>query len=202
MKLILIRHAETEANVQSLNQGQSDSPLTAHGREQARILAEKLGERPITRVFTSDLARSLATLEPYRAAHPEVPVTVTAELREQNMGDFEMSPYRSVLKAAKAAGEEIYRYRPKNGERIKDREDRVLRFLHGFLEEYRETEEVIVFFTHGGPIIDICLSLLNMPGKNYADFKHGNACCSLLEVNKREIRILALNVACTENERL
>ncbi|MTH77905.1 histidine phosphatase family protein [Paracoccus aestuariivivens] len=62
--IYLLRHGETEFNLQGRYQGWSDSPLTARGREQGlaygRLLAAHI---KATRIWTSPLPRALATAE-------------------------------------------------------------------------------------------------------------------------------------------
>jgi broad specificity phosphatase PhoE len=41
-RLILVRHGETDWNVEGRYQGQADLPLNEWGREQAKLLTERL----------------------------------------------------------------------------------------------------------------------------------------------------------------
>ncbi len=63
--IFLIRHGQTEFNVERRLQGRMDSPLTELGREQARRMGETLkahlGEPGLWRVVSSPLGRTLAT---------------------------------------------------------------------------------------------------------------------------------------------
>ena len=53
MRLWLIRHGETEANVAGLYSGHSPTPLTARGIAQAQTLHHLLREVPFDRVICS-----------------------------------------------------------------------------------------------------------------------------------------------------
>src|SRR5258705_6238599 len=65
--LYFTRHGETLANVERRFQGRNDTPLTEHGRMQARLLAAILGEllagRPRPRFVCSPLPRARTTME-------------------------------------------------------------------------------------------------------------------------------------------
>jgi broad specificity phosphatase PhoE len=64
-EMYLVRHGETEWNQQQRLQGQLDSPLTPHGREQAkrlgRILAARLGTHHQLPMYVSPLPRARET---------------------------------------------------------------------------------------------------------------------------------------------
>lgn len=59
--LFLVRHGQTEWNLEHRLQGQLDSPLTADGIRQAKSVAERLIGRGITTVCSSPLGRALRT---------------------------------------------------------------------------------------------------------------------------------------------
>lgn len=64
--LLFVRHGETTWNVAKRWQGQADTPLTSEGERQARRVAERLaseGERPWTRLVSSDLQRARRTAD-------------------------------------------------------------------------------------------------------------------------------------------
>jgi len=88
---VLARHGETVANVEGRWQGQSDSPLTERGRQQAAKLADalalELDPDPVAAVYSSDLGRALATATIVAAPHG-LPVTPDARLREIDTGDW------------------------------------------------------------------------------------------------------------------
>ncbi len=59
--MMLVRHGETEWNVQGKGQGWSDVPLNEQGKRQAQELGEKLAQAPIKAIYTSALSRSTET---------------------------------------------------------------------------------------------------------------------------------------------
>ena len=63
-RLILVRHGETDWNVQHLLQGASDIPLNDSGRAQARAAAPELAQiATVSRIVTSDLVRASETAQ-------------------------------------------------------------------------------------------------------------------------------------------
>lgn len=67
MKLILIRHAETDGN-KTRYVGREDLDLNAVGRQQAASLAAALAHEPIDIIFSSPLSRAVATARPLAEA--------------------------------------------------------------------------------------------------------------------------------------
>ena len=53
MKLYIIRHGQTDWNVQGRIQGRQDIPLNAAGRSQAEMLAKGMEKRPVTAIYSS-----------------------------------------------------------------------------------------------------------------------------------------------------
>jgi len=84
--LYLVRHGESEANAAGRYAGQTDSPLTERGREQARAVAEALRDVHLDRVISSDLSRARDTAEEIAREHG-LAVEVLAELREIDVGE-------------------------------------------------------------------------------------------------------------------
>lgn len=89
MQLFFVRHGESEANIirQISNRGYVHG-LTEKGREQASILAQKLGGQGIEHIFTSPLQRAVETAQ-ILAAGLDVPYTITGALREFDCGIIE-----------------------------------------------------------------------------------------------------------------
>ncbi|MFQ5886723.1 MAG: histidine phosphatase family protein [Anaerolineae bacterium] len=60
-RLILVRHGETDWNLERRYQGQADVPLNERGREQAKLLAKRLRGERIEAIYASDLSRACET---------------------------------------------------------------------------------------------------------------------------------------------
>jgi len=89
MTIFLARHGETEWNRVGRWQGSTDIPLSEVGRAQARHLAERLRNRDVTEVFTSDLSRARETAEIVAQALGVTRIRVDPRLRERGFGCFE-----------------------------------------------------------------------------------------------------------------
>ena len=81
-----VRHGESEGNAARVFTGQTDSPLTERGRQQAETVAEELAEVKFDRIVSSDLSRTRDTAAVIAKRH-RVPVEIIPELREIDVGD-------------------------------------------------------------------------------------------------------------------
>lgn len=94
-RVLLIRHGETDWNVQTRLQGHSDIPLNARGRWQAARLHEALQGEVLDAVYSSDLRRALDTAAAVAAA-TGAPLRPEPALRERGFGCFEGLTYAEV----------------------------------------------------------------------------------------------------------
>jgi broad specificity phosphatase PhoE len=78
--LLLIRHGETQWNLDNRVQGHLDVPLTEKGVAQAQLLAGWLASEPLAAVYSSDLCRASKTAE--IVAGDRAPLFLEPRLRE------------------------------------------------------------------------------------------------------------------------
>ncbi len=88
LQVYLVRHGETQWNAERRIQGQSDSPLTEKGVQQAWQVAERARTLGITHVITSDLGRTQQTARIIADACG-CDVMLEPRLRELDMGVLE-----------------------------------------------------------------------------------------------------------------
>ncbi len=87
-RLVLVRHGQTDWNVERRIQGQIDVPLNALGHEQAAHAAEQLHKLEPTHIVTSDLTRAVQTATPL-ALLCDLPIHLDPTLREIYVGTWE-----------------------------------------------------------------------------------------------------------------
>jgi len=87
-EILLVRHGETDWNLEHRVQGHTDVPLNAAGLEQARVLAEHLATASLVAVYASDLVRAHDTAVIVAEAHG-LDVTLDRDLREKDFGSWE-----------------------------------------------------------------------------------------------------------------
>jgi probable phosphoglycerate mutase len=152
VRLILIRHGETEWNREGRIQGyHGDSPLTATGRTQAQKLATRLAGESTATLHSSDSERARQTAAPIAAALKTC-ITFDAALRERNYGEFEGWTYAELEREhPDAYGKFRSRepaYAPPGGESGDQFRERILAALERIAAGAAGGRAAIV--THGG----------------------------------------------------
>jgi broad specificity phosphatase PhoE len=87
-EILLVRHGETDWNLEGRVQGHTDRPLNETGRRQALALAERLVLEKLDAVYSSDLARARDTAALIAARHG-LDVIEATDLREKDFGSWE-----------------------------------------------------------------------------------------------------------------
>jgi len=88
MKLFIVRHGQTDWNIQNRIQGHTNVPLNDLGRWQSEKIIEELAHEKIQKIFTSDLLRCKITADALSKA-TEAELEVTPFLRERHFGIWE-----------------------------------------------------------------------------------------------------------------
>ena len=109
-RLYLVRHGETDWNVDDRIQGRTDNPLNDVGRSQAAALARYLASEPIELVASSTLMRASTTADAVATYHPGARRVSDERFVEMGFGDLEgqklsdIQPRYKATTAAWAAG--------------------------------------------------------------------------------------------------
>lgn len=98
MRLLIVRHGETDCNVQGIIQGQLDTDLNSVGMRQAQYVGSALRSQAIDEVYTSPLRRAKDTADAIVAAHPYLSTRTEAywlddRLKERAFGSLEGKRY-------------------------------------------------------------------------------------------------------------
>lgn len=84
----LVRHGQTDWNLQGRYQGNTDLPLNATGLAQALEMAEIVEGERLLAIYSSDLQRALITAQAV-ATRWNLPIYRDARLREVRLGEWE-----------------------------------------------------------------------------------------------------------------
>jgi len=87
-EIILVRHGETEWNVEEVFRGRIDIELNQTGIKQAKLLAEYLSERQLDAIYSSPLRRALKTAELIAGYH-KLDVEIVPGLIDMDFGKWQ-----------------------------------------------------------------------------------------------------------------
>ncbi len=168
MRLLLVRHAESQGNHEGRLQGRKEFPLTERGVRQAQLLADRLVSLRITAVYASPIRRAhdtaLAT-----AAQTGLEVIPEPRVQEYDFGEQlsgltwqdirDQKP--EIIAALSGNGSEFPRYPGEEG-RANFR-DRVCEAIGEITERHR-SDDALAVITHAGPIVVYVMETL---GRGY-----------------------------------
>jgi len=155
-RLILVRHGQTEANLNRRLQGQSNGALTSKGEQQAEELALHLKDMAIDRILSSDLRRAEDTAAALAKHHDIKPITMHI-LREWNCGKLDLLPAEALKDALDQSNQPLPDFRPEGGETLREVRQRAAAFLQDVQSRY---EELNVLVCSHGDFIRMLMSLL------------------------------------------
>ena len=185
MKLIFIRHGQTDWNVQGKIQGSYDSELNATGIEQAMSLSEKLFNLnyKFSKIYSSPQKRALKTAE-ILSKSSNVDYISVKDLQEMNMGKWEGLSWREVEENYPNEYKEWHlnrRYtKTPEGESYQDMLERVLKAIHKIINENNEN---VVIVSHSAVIMCLQCYVTNTPFNEMLKFKTKNATITEIDSN-------------------
>lgn len=182
MKLYMIRHGETDNNVQKLFSGWFQAQLTEAGRQQARAAGERLKGIPMDRIYASDLDR---TMETAGLIFPEQEIVPMTDLREIHVGRLGGRPYAEADELAPHSCD----FSPFGGENREQLVARIKRFLS---EVEKAPCERVAAVTHGALICHVVDAITGGHiGTKYSTCS--NCSVSVFEHNERGWRMVRWN---------
>ncbi|MDO8573834.1 MAG: histidine phosphatase family protein [Candidatus Daviesbacteria bacterium] len=150
--LYIVRHGQTDWNLNGITQGETDIPLNGEGIKQAETMASNLKHIKFDAVFSSDLIRAKKTAE-IIAVEKNLAIETTKLLRERRYGKFNGKPWLLMKKYydewENLSKNERAQYKPYKGyETDEEAVGRLITFL-------RETSvacagKTILVVAHGG----------------------------------------------------
>ena len=192
----LIRHGETDWNLQQRWQGHADIPLNDVGRQQAQIAAQQLAAalRNVCALYASDLLRAVATAQPLAARLGLTPLLRPA-LREIDLGTWSGKTHAEIAAAfpadvaALAAGHDIRRG---GAESVAMLRARIITELAGLAALHPAAEIAVV--THGGCIR---MAIVHASGSDSVQLSHnvhiGNTSLTTLQLDDAGWSVLRVN---------
>lgn len=164
-KLILIRHGESQWNLENRFTGWVDVPLSPKGEEEARVAGEHLKDIKIDKLYTSVLQRAMNTakIALETAGKHDIPTERDQALNERHYGDLQGL---NKAETAQQYGEEqvhiwrrSYDVPPPNGESLKDTAARTLPYFQDHIIPDVKAGLNVLVAAHGNSLRSIVMEL-------------------------------------------
>ena len=180
MRLLLVRHGQSEGNASGVVQGHVDFGLSDLGWRQAEATAAVVATLKVDRVVSSPLRRAFDTAKVIGAA-VGAEVEAFPGLMEYNIGEASGLTGAQIrerfpdIMAAYRRGERP-RFPGEEGREI------FLQRVSGVLDEFRETDLSVVAVAHGGVVGALCYAALGLDYGRPGMFRVAN--CSITEFGR------------------
>lgn len=182
MQVFLVRHGQTDWNIENKAQGHYDIPLNQVGHEQALKLSDQLQLQEIAKILSSDLIRCQQTISAYIQTCNIEP-NFRQDLRERTFGEMEGKDYTNLHSWMSAEGSRLgipqWEVRPPGGESMAD----VWKRLDNIESELREAQENCLIVSHGGALAQLLSKLLSGSQQTARAFRFRN--CSVTTLSRR-----------------
>jgi 2,3-bisphosphoglycerate-dependent phosphoglycerate mutase len=165
--LVLLRHGESQWNLENRFTGWVDVPLSPKGEAEARQAGEKLKAAGIRfdLVFTSVLQRAIRTMEIALEilGQPNLPVEKDQALNERHYGDLQGLDKAETAK--KFGDEQVHIWRrsydiaPPGGESLKDTAARTLPYYEAHIVPLVKAGKSVLVAAHGNSLRSMVMHL-------------------------------------------
>lgn len=174
MKLIIIRHGESEADILKVCEGWADFSLTERGQRQAEAMSRYVvAHYKIDKIYTSSLKRATETAH-YLEKLTNIVAVKTDKLKEFNNGLRAGLPYDEAYQKYPNIKVPIHQSLYEQESKLNFR----MRVESIFSEIISENSgnDTIAIVTHGGTITQLYHALLKLPIDSKIKFLTGDAC--------------------------
>lgn len=192
MKLLVIRHGESEADLLDVHEGRADFALTERGHRQAEAMADYVAENyNISKIYASTLTRAKQTAQ-HLSDKTGIPIIFDENLMEFNNGllaglsravvrkKYPEVPDLPIDKAVYGQESQVeFRQRAENA-------------LSRVISE-SQSDETIAIVSHGGMINQLYRSIFDMPVDCKFFFNTADTGIHIWSVSDTERRVVKAN---------
>ncbi|MDP1769444.1 MAG: 2,3-bisphosphoglycerate-dependent phosphoglycerate mutase [Nitrospirota bacterium] len=189
-RLVLLRHGESQWNLENRFTGWVDVPLTQRGIQEAKNAGDKLRGFTFDRAFTSVLTRANETLRLALEAigQSNLPVVKDKALNERMYGELQGLNKAETAKKYGEAQVKIWRRSydipPPGGESLKNTAERVLPYYEQTIKPYLLKGETILIAAHGNSLRALTMELEQLSREQVLELNIPTGAPVLYELNE------------------
>lgn len=192
LRILLVRHGETEWNRERRIMGKEDVPLNETGQKQAYHMRSSLVNAPLDALYVSPILRAKETAEIIMEERELNPL-FDSRLEEVDYGDWVGLTFEEA--------KEIPGYTPyfqrlntpvaPNGETLFQVRDRAMDFMKEL--KGKHSDQTVMVVSHADWIKVVVMEFLGIPFENIWKFRIDNVSVSLVECNTFGDRVICIN---------
>ena len=197
MRLILVRHGETDWNREYRVQGQSDLPLNEIGQAQAEAIALALKDEPVEAICTSPQQRALGTAQAINRFH-QVDIITFGELKELDVGDLD-GLYSPDMKTKYHDFFQVWTAnaalaRLPGGESLPELQERVWDSIQSILA--KDHRESVVVVSHFFALLSLFCKVLGLSLSEFRRLNISVGSIGILEFKEGRSKLVSFNDTC------
>ena len=194
--LVLVRHGESQWNLENRFTGWVDVPLTNKGREEARLAGVKIKGIRFDKAYTSVLDRANETLQIVLNVieQENIPIEKDQALNERHYGDLQGLNKAETSK--KYGDQQVHIWRrsydiaPPGGESLKDTAARALPYFKKKIVPDLKAGKNILISAHGNSLRSIVMHLYKLSKEQVLELNLGTGIPIIYELDKN-LKILS-----------
>ncbi|WP_254413437.1 2,3-bisphosphoglycerate-dependent phosphoglycerate mutase [Dyadobacter diqingensis] len=191
--LIIVRHGQSEYNLENRFTGSTDIELTDEGIVEATKAGALIRHYPLNEAYTSVLKRAIHTLNIILRTinQPSLPVTKTPALNERSYGDLQgldkLEMTKKYGEAQVLSWRRSYDIIPPHGESLKDTYDRVVPYFEKEIKPKLAAGKNILIVAHGNSLRALMMYLENIGHDEISDINLATGVPRLYEFSSQMV---------------
>ncbi len=192
-RIYLVRHGQVEGFEQKRYNGQGDVRLTELGVQQYAQLQQRLSDKPVAAVYSSDLTRCTIGAKMLSEPHRLTPVS-NADLRELHIGDWQGRTWQELQAQHpdqwQARLDDIVHYQVPGGESLLEMATRVSGVIKQIVAGHPGEEVIVV--GHGGVNRTVLLETIGAPLDRLFHIEQNYGCLNIIDYYPDGIGVVKL----------
>ena len=197
LRIVLVRHGETDWNRARRFQGRHGPGLNKMGRAQAEALAFTLREEPLQAIHSSPLARAMETAKAINRYH-QVSLEQSSGLMEMDLGDFEGLQLEDLTREHpdffKQWSEDPASVRIPNGETLQDVQERAWAVVEEIVRACSGGS--VLLCAHNFVNLTILCKILGLGPTHFRGFRQALGAMNIIERNRGRYSLACINDTC------
>ncbi|NRB06283.1 MAG: histidine phosphatase family protein [Richelia sp.] len=189
LRLLLVRHGETDWNLQRRYQGQTDVPLNVTGKQQSQKLAQFIQDVELDLIVSSSMSRAKETAEIILRYHPHISLQLDHGFKEIAHGLWEGKLEGEIAEDFWEDLQQWYKnpnqLQLSSGETLQHVWQRSVNIFNAIIEESLNKQlQTILVVAHGGINQILLCHILGLSSENFWNFRQSNGSLSVIDYPK------------------